>query len=308
MNANAIIDGSYVLHRAMHLQGAMSGMTGVPVGAVESSLKTLMSIIRNNIPPRLFWVHDVAPHPTRLSLCQRYKKKDRTPEQIEEDRKYREAYEAQRNILLSLLPRFGVHVVNGPYESDDSIWYMTDLFSSTGQESMIFTSDRDFIQLLSPRVSVYHLDRDLLVTPANWSAVSEWSPSEIVIAKAILGDRSDGILSPCKGLGKVGLRKLIDIAGSSSLVRLIEEAAKLGGKYATLVDPNAQALVRQNIQLIFLGLVGFETEGERYAVEQEIDRPVTFDCGSALSILTQYGMVDVARSVAGYSHILEVLR
>lgn len=307
MNANAIIDGSYVLHRAMHLRGAMSGPSGVPIGAVQSSLKTLISIIRHHVPPRVFWVHDQGPHPDRLRLYPQYKKKDRTPEQAEEDRQYREAYGAQKVTLLSLLRHFGVHVVDGPYEADDSIWYLTDRLSAAGQSSVIFSSDRDFIQLLSRYVSVYHMDRDLLVTPANWSAVSEWSPSEIVIAKAILGDRSDGLCSPCKGLGKVGLRRLIDSAGSSALEQLTAEAARLNGKYASLADPNAQACIRLNIQLILLGLIGFDTDAERQTVEQGLSQQVSFNHEALVRLLNQYEMVEVSRSVAGYSHILEAL-
>lgn len=302
----AIIDGSFVLHRAMHLPGAEKGPHGTAVGGVEKSLRVLTSLVRKLRPKALFWVHDRAHHPARLALYPDYKKHEvRDDEEAIEHQKYHEAYTNQRDLLLPILARFGAHLVFGPYESDDSIWYLTDVLK---KHCVICTEDRDFVQLLGNNVTIYSLHANAIIDVTNWRDFSSWSPREIVMAKAILGDKSDNIPSPCHGLGKVGLRKLFADADPRSLPKLCEAAAsRKEKKYSVLLDSDTQAAILRNVQLTMLGLIGFDKAAEVDVVLKAINTPARADIGAIMQFLVAHEMHELADSAGYWARPLEAL-
>jgi len=290
-----VVDGSYLLHRAMHLPGAESGPHGYPVGAIAKCLQSLTSIVRTLTPARVFWVHDAQHHPERVRLHPHYKEKTFKDEaEREESEQYREMYHYQRDLLLAWLPQFGVHVINGPYESDDSIWYLTSVATQYHAASVIVTEDRDFAQLLSDMVWVYAPHKEMLVTRDNWMDWSKWPPNQIAMAKAILGDQSDNIPSPCKGLGPTGLKKLFTEANDFSieaLAKLTEQKFHKAKKYESLRDPAVQAEIDRNLKLIAFGSgITFTSDYEREFVWREYCAQSQHNMQNVMQFLAQFEM------------------
>jgi 5'-3' exonuclease len=295
-----VVDGSYLLHRSMHLPGAESGPHGYPVGAIVKCLQSLTSIVRTMHPTRIFWVHDREHHPERLRLYPQYKEKQfKDEEDKRESEQYREVYHFQRDLLLAWLPQFGVHVVNGPYECDDSIWYLTNVASQYQVPSVVVTEDRDFTQLLDEYVWIYAPHKEILVTRNNWTEFSKWAPDQIALAKAILGDQSDNIPSPCKGLGPTGLKKLFNEASDltmSGLTTLIENKFHKIKKYASLKDLSVQAEIQRNWQLIsFNAGLTFTTDYERNYVWGEYCQVAQHNMHAVMQFMAQYEMNQLLR-------------
>jgi 5'-3' exonuclease len=275
-------------------------------------LSSLTSIVRNLLPSRVFWVHDRQHHPQRLALYPQYKEKQfKDDAEREESEQYREVYHAQRDLLLSVLPYFGVHVINGPYESDDSIWYLTNVMTQYKIPSVIVTEDRDFTQVLSDMVWIYAPHKEKMITLNNWADFSKWSPSQVVLAKAILGDPSDNIPSPCKGLGPTGLKKLLmelpdnDV---TSIARVVTEKFDKKKKYESLLDAEIQAQVSRNMQLIsFNAGLTFTDEAERNYVWAECCAQAAHSMQAVMQFLARYEMNQLLRTYGLWTHSFGVL-
>lgn len=311
-NSVLVIDGSYLLHRSMHVPGAMSGPHGQPVGAARMCLSSLTSIVRNLLPSRVFWVHDRQHHPQRLALYPQYKEKQfKDEEEQRESEEYREVYHAQRDLLLSVLPYFGVHVINGPYESDDSIWYLTNVMTQYQIPSVIVTEDRDFTQILSDSVWIYAPHKEKMITADNWTEFSKWSPTQVVLAKAILGDPSDNIPSPCKGLGPTGLKKLFMEMSDSSVAtaaRVVTEQFSTKKKYASILEESTQVDIGRNVQLIsFDAGLTFTDESERNYVWAECCAQSSHNMQAVMQFLAQYEMNMLLRTYGLWTHSFGVL-
>ena len=293
----------------MHLPGADSGPFGMPTGAAASSLKCLTSTVRKLLPRQVYWVHDKAVHPDRCALYPDYKKKEyKTEEERVEAEAYHASYHYQQDFLLGFLPLMGVRVVHGPYEGDDTIWYLTEQLCQQNQASIICTADRDFTQLLSPFVSIYALDSHSAVTHEGWNGFSRWSPNQCVLAKAILGDNSDNIPSPCHGLGKVGLRKLLAKAAGPDLGSLCEAAKEEKAvKYKTLLNNNARQLIARNVTLTWLGLIGFNDPAETQVVEQAMAGTRRIQLQEVLKFLTDNQLFSIVNTFGYWSRAFEVL-
>lgn len=307
----ALVDGSYILHRSMHLPGAESGPHGAPIGAAMKSLQSLTTIVRTLRPCRVFWVHDFDKHPNRVALYPEYKKKTYKDEQErQEAENYRNMYIYQRDILLQALPLFGINVIYGPHESDDSIWYLSNTLDQYSVDSYVVTGDKDFMQLLTEHSMIYVTHKELIVTPENYQDWSTWSPWEVILAKGILGDSSDNIPSPCKGLGPTGVRKLIDAAEGPSLAQVVE-AVKThfpkAKKYQSLLEPEVQAQIERNIQLVWFWSGLAMSEEERQWVWMHWHQRAVFNWQGVMQFMTTYEMNPLIRTYGNWAQAFEVL-
>lgn len=307
----AIIDGSYILHRSMHLPGAESGPHGAPIGAAMKSLQSLTGIVRTLTPSRVFWVHDYDKHPSRVALYPEYKKKEYKDEQERlESEQYRSMYIYQRDILLQNLPMFGVHVVFGPHEADDTIWYLSNTLSQYNIDSYVITEDKDFAQILGGRAMIYSTNKELIVAGDNWKDWSDWSPHEVVLAKGILGDSSDNIPSPCKGLGPGGVRKLFEKMEFPTLelaVEAVKQHFPKAKKYQSLLEEPVHREIERNMRLVWFWSGLAMGQEERDWVWMHWHQRATFNWQELMRFFTLYEMNPLLRTYGAWSQVFEVL-
>jgi 5'-3' exonuclease len=278
---------------------------GQVVGAVFLCLRSLLSFCKHVGPSRLFWFFDTGPSPFRLTLFPDYKKKKEgmTAEEAAEEEQYREVFREQRGILTDLLPHFGVHVILGPAEADDAIAHFCRHFS-TGVQMVICSDDHDFVQLVSPNVSIFSPHHVQEFTPKDILEFGKWEPHEVVLAKAILGDKSDNIPSPCKGLGPVGLRKLFNAMEKMTLSEAVEKSKGLPKKYESLADANVQADIRRNIQLIALSMPTICAEHQAWLAAHWNSR-LAFNLFTVLGLVQRFGFRSLAGSLGSWSRYFE---
>jgi len=237
----------------------------------------------------------------RTQLYPEYKQKSfKSEEDQQEAEHYREVYHYQRDLLLQWLPYFGVHVVNGPYESDDSIWYLTTALAQYNIHSVVVSEDHDFCQLLiSDHVQVYAPHKEVMVNQDTWALWTKWAPDQIVMAKAILGDSSDNIPSPCAGLGPTGLKKLFLACQKFTLDEIVDVAGKKfhkHKKYASLQEPATQQIIQRNYQLIsFTAGFTFTSDYEREYVWKEVCSTLQHNSHAVMQFLAQYEMANLLR-------------
>jgi len=93
-------------------------------------------------------------------------------------------------------------------EADDTIAYMSELVTKNGGTSIIYSTDKDFLQMVNENVKVYNpvkkktFDVDVILETYNVH------PDNFVFYRSLLGDKSDNI-DGIKGAGEKTLLKYI---------------------------------------------------------------------------------------------------
>lgn len=205
----AIFDGSYMLHRALHIPELfnLSTTRGEGTGAVFSVIKMINKELRycKNFYPVICF--DGGLSKRRLELDSKYKRADereldkqRRLLEIEPEDEYIIQYRSQRGILIETLRYFGIPCLKYPGWEGDDLMY---ILSKESQESIVLTDDRDLLQLVSSKCSVRRPMAEEVWDNNNFRKEFNLGEEyEFVMTKALLGDGSDNIPSSCKGVGK----------------------------------------------------------------------------------------------------------
>lgn len=96
-------------------------------------------------------------------------------------------------------------------EADDIISYIAQQFAAAGKKVTIVSSDKDFLQIVSPNIQVYSPIEKKMYGVDEVIAKVGTIPKNYLIVKALLGDNSDN-LAGVKGLGdKTIFKEFCDI-------------------------------------------------------------------------------------------------
>lgn len=207
-----IVDGNSLLFRAYYstaYPGAhiMTTSTGLPTNAIFSfhnMIKKIKSDLTNN--DHLFISFDAGKATFRKAEFEEYKaQRAPCPEELK----------LQMPIAREMLEEMDIYwkELEG-YEGDDLAGSMALYASSLGDEVTLFTSDKDFLQLLdfSDKIHVCFLKKGLSetidYTKDNLEALFGLRPNQITDFKGIAGDPSDNYKG-IKGIGEVTTKKLL---------------------------------------------------------------------------------------------------
>ena len=89
-------------------------------------------------------------------------------------------------------------------EADDTMAYLATRFAPT-HDVVIMSSDQDFLQLVSPKITVYSPTKKKFYTPERVKEEYGLPPQNYLQMKILLGDDSDNV----PGVPKLGPKKLI---------------------------------------------------------------------------------------------------
>lgn len=209
------VDGSYMIHRALHVQSVfdLRNSKGVRTGGIYGFLRTFNSELKKNPDCYPVVCFDSGLSERRVNTDPHYKKADErntdlvvlTPEEADSD--YVTQYHEQRNKLIDILAYFGVPSLKFVGWEGDDLMY---ILSKTSEKCMVLTDDRDMLQLLSPTCSVRRP-----MANENWTLDSFVESrgydniEDFVIFKAVIGDGSDNIPGSCKGIGEGSVGEFI---------------------------------------------------------------------------------------------------
>ena len=127
------------------------------------------------------------------------------------------------------------------FEGDDIAGSVAKLAEKEGYEVHLYTSDRDFLQLVDPNIYVHIIKRGLsdvaIMTPEK--VVEEWGfePLKIIDYKGLRGDLSDN-LPGIPGIGEKTAVKLIQEYGSFD--NIVANADNITGKVGEAIKNNAE--------------------------------------------------------------------
>lgn len=202
LNKVLVIDGSYLLHRALHIEHLYELVTsdGTSTGGVFQFLRSLNSELRNfpEYYPVVCWDAGLAER--RLNAYPNYK--HHADRQIEESElralgqepvidDYLVKYRSNRELTMGILRDLGIPSLRFQgWEGDDLLY----IISRMSNDAVVLTDDRDLIQLLSPTVRISRpMAGEILEYNSYQAENHDPDMKKFVIIKSIVGDGSDNI-------------------------------------------------------------------------------------------------------------------
>jgi DNA polymerase I len=217
-----IIDGN-ALGNAAHGTTPLT-VDDMEVQAVFQGLKMLKSA-KERFPryESLLWLWDGRAQ-WRYDLYPEYKgKRSDTPEKRENKEKYKQAVPYLQRAINAL----GINQVTAPdFEADDLAGYFARRVTERGEQAMLLTGDKDWLQLVRGNIGWYD-PREKIEKHCTKATFKEYTgfdgPAQFLEAKAIQGDTSDCITG-VGGLGEKAASLIISHFGSvRNLLALYKE-------------------------------------------------------------------------------------
>lgn len=226
-----IADGHALCYQAFYALPPMSAPDGRPTQVVYGVLGTLFRLLKALKPTHLIVAFD-APGPTFRHDAYADYKIHRAPAP--------EGLHAQIDLLKDVLKAMGVaqSELKG-YEADDLLGTLAVQAESMGHRVSLVTSDKDALQLLSDRVSIYDPRKDRRLGPAELLAEKGLTPAQVPDFLALTGDSSDNVPG-VPGIGPKTAQKLLASAGSLEAL-LKDPEAHATGKTAEALKSHVEA-------------------------------------------------------------------
>jgi DNA polymerase-1 len=228
-----LIDGMSHVYRAYYAIRNLSNSKGLPTNAVYGFTSMLRKLIQEQKPEYIGVALDLEGPTVRHEKYEAYKatRKPMPPDLIPQIPYIRRVCEA-----------FCVPVISCQgYEADDVIGTLTLKASEHNLESIIVTSDKDMLQLVSESVRVLDASKDNLLLDAQ--KVEEKlgvKPGQVADLLGLWGDASDNVPG-APGIGEKGAKELIQAFGS--IENLLNNWEKVKKK-------THQESLRDNVDLI----------------------------------------------------------
>ena len=253
MSTVLAVDGNSIINRAFFGAGRpLTNGGGQRTEAIYGTVNMILSAIDRVSPSSVVVAFDL-PEPTfRHRMYDLYKSnRHGMPDDL--------ASQLQPTQDLLAEMGFGVLTLAG-YEADDILGTVARKAEGEGKRCVIFTGDRDSLQLISDRTSVLLAGKEtLLFDRAAFREKYGVDPEQYVDAKALKGDASDCI----PGVPGVG---------EKTALPLIAKFGSLDGVYGHLDDPFIKAGLRARLE------AGRESALlSRTLAAIDVNVPLTFD-------------------------------
>lgn len=213
-----LIDGSSYIYRAFYGVRHLSTSTGIPTNAIYGFGNMLKRVLRERSPIYMAIALD-APGPTfRHDLSPDYKaNRPRMPEDLS----------AQIPFIKRLITALGIPYMELPgYEADDIIGTLATWASDQGAEVVMISSDKDLLQLVSPKVHMWDSMKDEVLGPAEVEKRFGVPASQVVEVMGLAGDSADNIPG-VPGIGPKTAQRLIKEFGSiENLLSALDKVSK----------------------------------------------------------------------------------
>ncbi len=238
-----IVDGHAYAYRAFHAIQKLNGPDGAPTNAIYGFIKMFSKMGSTLKPTHQCVVWDGGLCAKRMEALPEYKvHRPPMPGDLE-----RQLPEIESFLEAARVPSF----VNEGVEADDWIASQACCAARAGVEVVIASADKDFLQLVSPRVGLLNPnDKSEMIWKAEQvRAKTGLAPEQVVDWLSLIGDAVDNIA----GVPGVGPKTATDLLNQFGTIDQIY--ARLGEVKSERIRANllaAQAEVRRNQKLIQL--------------------------------------------------------
>ena len=236
-----LVDGSGFLFRAFHALPVLTRPDGTPVNAVLGFTNMLLKLLDDLQATHVAVIFDSARESFRNEIFPEYKanRPDPPDELIPQFPLVRDATRA-----------FNVECLERPgFEADDLIATYARRAQADGFDVMIVSSDKDLMQLVSDRVSMFDALKNRRIGPAEVEEKFGVGPEHVVDVQALAGDSTDNVPG-VPGIGVKTAAQLIQAYGD--LDSLLERASEIKQpkRRQSLIDFAGQAkLSRELVRL-----------------------------------------------------------
>ena len=238
-----VVDGPGYLYRAYHALPYLSNSKGQPSNAVFGMSTMLWKLLRDESPEYAAVAWD-PPGPTfREAKLPSYKE---TRPGMPDDLR------SQIALVMRVFEALRLPLLEVPgFEADDVLGTLVERMKGEPVEMVLVTSDKDMLQLVSPRVRVLSANArgepvwyDEAAVTAKWGVTPEQIPDLL----ALMGDSIDNIPG-VPGIGEKTAVKLISQFGGVS--RLYENLTLVPGKLREALAANRpQALLSRELATV----------------------------------------------------------
>lgn len=184
---------------------------GVHIGGLTGYLKSIGFVMKIIKPTKVILVFDGQGSNTNKRYLYPEYKANRDIQQVKNwtfnsKEEETEAIINQLGRLVEYLKILPVHLLSiDKIEADDVIGYLSQKFD---KEVTIMSADRDFLQLVSDRITVYSPTKKKFYTPKKVYEEYNIYPHNFLLYKTLMGDKGDNI-PKIKGFGEAKLYKLL---------------------------------------------------------------------------------------------------
>ena len=251
-----LVDAMSNIHRAYHAIQRLSTAAGRPTNAIYGFVTMLRKMLREHAPDYLAVAWDGPQRTVRHEAFADYKA-NRVP--MADD------LAVQIPAIRQILDAYRIPVLELPgYEADDVIGTLAKKASTMGFDVVIVTADKDMLQLVGPRVRVFHTGRERFLDEAGVREFFGVPPEQVADVLALMGDSVDNIPGVPR-VGEVTAKKWI--AQYGDLTTLLARSAEIKGKVGeSLREHKEDALVSRRLAEIPTDLaIPFEPDALRCA-------------------------------------------
>lgn len=204
-----LVDGENLLHRSFHKFANLRTHDGLKTGAIFGFFKSLHYMVTRFNPDSVVITFDNGHSPIRIEALPEYKSHRKN---IEIDYK---SLQKQKKTIRRILGYLRIPYVydknhTTQYEGDDFLAYLA---NQSKNKVLIVSSDKDFNQLISKRVTIFNPNKDERVNLRNCKELFGYEPEETADYLSLVGDTSDDIPG-FKGIGPVKARQFLDKFGT----------------------------------------------------------------------------------------------
>jgi len=295
-----LIDGYAVIYRAFFAMIArpLTTRRGENTSAAWGVTNFLLRLRDKHRPDYLGWVHDVGESFRHQQYPQYKATREKLDEQLQQD--FDRSVERIRQILAAFrVPVLGVE----GFEADDVIGTLAERAARQGLQTVIVSGDKDFYQLIGPRVALLNPGRggpaaveEQWVDASNASERLGVPPERVVDYLALVGDSSDNVPG-VKGVGEKTALELL--ASHGDLDTILARAADLPGKRAREALLQHADLARLSRELVTIRRdVPVELDLEQLRVQSPDVARLT-DLFTELEFRSLIAKLEAAPTVAG---------
>ena len=229
-----LLDAYALIFRAYYalIRNRRFSSKGIDTSAIFGFVNTLHELIRRENPSHIAVCFDPPGGTFRHKEYPLYKaQREATPEGIK----------VAVPFIKRILEAYGIAVFEVPdFEADDVIGTIATKAAAIGFNTLMVTGDKDFGQLVTEQVKIYHPGDNAIFGPEEIKAkYGIDSPLQVIDILGLMGDTADNIPG-CPGVGPKTAEKLIQRFGS--VENLLDNTALLKGKQKENVEQNAEQI------------------------------------------------------------------
>ncbi len=275
-----LVDGNSLVYRSFFAIPRLTNREGVPTNAAYGFATVLRKILAEETPAHVAVVFDAAGTNFRHRLYPEYKaNRPPTPDDLA----------VQMPLTREVCDVLGLPILEiGDVEADDVIGTLAVRADDEGFEVFIVSSDKDFLQLVSDRITVINPGKEFRYDSAGVVEKFGVTPEKVTDVLGLVGDSVDNVPG-VPGIGMKGAVSLIKEWGS--LEDSVENAERISNKRqreALLEHAEQARLSKKLVQLDTNVPLAVKPEELRY---RGADRKAAFELFERLgftSLLNDY--------------------